>query len=267
MPHLARIQLFPVKSFDPMPCSAVRVLASGALENDRRFALRYQSGRFFNGKRSPRVHSLRTCVDPETRTVTLRQDESGEAQRFHIDTERTALENWLSQFFDEPILLEENAEAGLPDDIEANGPTLVSRSTLDTVASWYDNMSVEEIRLRFRVNLEIDGVEPFWEDRLFAHENAVVRFRIGRVLFDGVNPCARCVVPSRSPVTGAADVAFQRTFLARRRETLPAWAERSRFDHFYRLAVNTRVAQLPNEPTLHIGDPVEVGGIQPLCNG
>jgi len=32
------------------------------------------------------------------------------------------------------------------------------------------------------------------------------------------------------------------TFVQRRRDGFPAWAASSRFDHFYRLAVNSRLA-------------------------
>jgi hypothetical protein len=46
-------------------------------------------------------------------------------------------------------------------------------------------------------------------------------------------------------------------FEARRYETLPYWATRSRFDHFYRLAVNTR--PLPGATgTIHVGDDVQI---------
>jgi hypothetical protein len=45
----------------------------------------------------------------------------------------------------------------------------------------------------------------------------------------------------RNSQTGEADPNFQKTFVTQRRETLPEWVDRSRFNYFYRLAVNTRV--------------------------
>ena len=97
----------------------------------------------------------------------------------------------------------------------------------------------------------------FWEDRLYGvDERSVVRFRIGEVNFEGSNPCARCPVPARDPQTAADLVGFQKRFSDLRRETLPPWAPAARFDHFYRLAVNTRVAPTETGKLLRLGDGV-----------
>ena len=66
-------------------------------------------------------------------------------------------------------------------------------------------------------------------------------FRVGDVQMEGINPCQRCVVPTRDPETGEVDDRFQKIFIQKRQATLPEWVERSRFNHFYRLAVNTRI--------------------------
>ena len=39
-------------------------------------------------------------------------------------------------------------------------------------------MSVEEMRLRLRANLEIGGVPPFWEDQLFTEAGRYVQFQV-----------------------------------------------------------------------------------------
>src|SRR4029079_14548107 len=117
-----------------------------------------------------------------------------EARTFHIDRDRSSLEDCFSARFDMPVTIAENAEAGFPDDPETPGPTFVSTATLECVASWF-RLPLDEVRRRFRANLEIDGGEPFWEDRLFAAVGNVVRFSVGNVSFEGTNPCARCVVP------------------------------------------------------------------------
>jgi uncharacterized protein YcbX len=64
-------------------------------------------------------------------------------------------------------------------------------------------------------------------------------------------------VPPRDPDTGEILVGFQKRFSDRRRETLPAWAEPSRFDHFYRFTVNT-VAPGQGGQALRVGDPVRL---------
>ena len=55
---------------------------------------------------------------------------------------------------------------------------------------------------------------------------------------------------------------FQKTFAENRREGLPPWAAASRFDHFYRLAVNTRPSD-SGTGTIRAGDPVTVLGTAP----
>jgi hypothetical protein len=95
----------------------------------------------------------------------------------------------------------------------------------------------------------------FWEDLLFGEdERSVVRFRVGGVNFEGSNPCARCPVPSRDPQTGADIAGFQKRFSDLRREHLPPWSPAARFDHFYRLASNTRVARTEHGKLLRVGD-------------
>ena len=57
-----------------------------------------------------------------------------------------------------------------------------------------------------------------------------------------MNPCARCVVPSRDPRTGEALAGFQKRFADLRRAALAAEVDATPFTHTYRLAVNTRLA-------------------------
>jgi len=68
------------------------------------------------------------------------------------------------------------AERGLPDDRAAPGPTVVSRATLETVASWFDEIAdATEMRRRLRPNLVLDDCPAFWEDRLFADHGGRAR--------------------------------------------------------------------------------------------
>jgi uncharacterized protein YcbX len=154
--------------------------------------------------------------------------------------------------------LRRNGEVGFPDDLDCPGPTVISTATLSEVASWFKPLDTAQLRLRIRANLEIGGVPPFWEDRLYGVKGSLVRFRIGECLFDGNNPCQRCVVPPRDPFTGANIPEFAKVFARKREEKLPEWAEKSRFNHFYRLAVNTIVPADQAGKMVRVGDPVEV---------
>lgn len=251
---LARIDIYPLKSGNSQSVASAKVLASGALELDRRFALVDEDGLFIHGKRTPLFHALRTHYDPLADTLKL--EHGGRRQGFRLADDGRELEAWLSDYFGLAVRLIENPTAGLPDDTESPGPTVISTATLATVASWFDGLSLEEVRSRFRANLEIDGVEPFWEDRLYRKSGEVVEFRVGSVTFGGVNPCQRCIVPTRESHSGQVWHGFAKQFSQHRAQSLPDWAERSRFDHYYRLCVNTRLVGQPDQ--INVGDVIDV---------
>ncbi len=251
-PRLARIVIYPVKSFDPVLLDQVKVLPNAALENDRRYALSDVSGNYVNGKHEPRVHRLRSIYTPEG-MLYLRDQDARAFTPFHLDSQRAALQDWFGEYFGYPVHLIENREGGFPDDRDAPGPTLVSTASLQTVADWF-RLSLDEVRRRFRANLEIDGVEPFWEDRLVGPVDQPVEFTLGRVQLLGSTVCQRCVVPSRDSQSAQAMPGFAKAFAQLRERALPDWAERSRFDHYYRLTVNTRRPLGSPASWLKVGD-------------
>ena len=257
MPTLARIHLHPVKSLDAQSVDSAVLMAGGALRHDRRFALRDYNGEFVDGKRAPKVHLLRSHFDTATNQLELRVEGSSTVERFDVYVQRRELEAWLTEYFGQPLELVEDPAAGFPDDTESPGPTVISTATLTAVADWFPGLSADETRNRFRANLEIDGVEAFWEDRLVAGEGRVVRFRIGEAELWGTNPCQRCVVPSRNPRSGETTREFAKVFSRFRQQSLPEWAPADRFDHFYRLSVNTRLAG-NRECVLRVGDEVQI---------
>lgn len=259
-PYLSRITIYPIKSLDGQDVDEAVVLRTGALAHDREYCLIDPEGRVYNGKRSgDALLPVRSEVDLARGIVTLRQN--GEAAAFHLERDLEGLAGWFGERLGERVGIARDQEGGFPDDIEAHGPTVVSTETLREVASWFENVDLEEARRRFRANLEIDGVPAFWEDRLFGHDGDTVRFRIGDVTLEGVNPCARCAVPSRDSRTGVIqETGFARIFAERRAKLLPEWARRGRFDHYYRLSVNTRIAESQAGNVLARGDAVTVEG-------
>lgn len=246
--RLAGITIFPIKSLDGVSLERVRVTAAGALAGDREFALLDAQGNWVNGKRHATIHRIRSHFDLDRRSVTLWiQDDPTAPATFNLDGDRTDLAAWFSDYFQQPITIAHNAISGFPDDPAAWGPTVISAKTLSVVASWFEGISVEELRRRLRTNLEMDVPEPFWEEQLYDRPEQPVPFRIGSVDFLGTNPCQRCIVPTRHSQTGEPWPQFQKTMIAQRQATLPAWAERSRFNHFYRLAINTQVPPIAHD--------------------
>jgi uncharacterized protein YcbX len=258
MTYLTAIYIFPIKSLDGVNLDECQVLPGGALAADRGIALVDRDGNFINGKRQAAVHRLRAGFDLGQRTVRLSSDTLPPAL-FHLDDQEAVMCSWLSDFFGVAVRLRRDPVRGFPDDPNAPGPTVTSTATLQTVANWFPGQTAGEMRLRFRMNLELGGDDPFWEDRLFGEPGVVTRFRIGDVEFWGTNPCERCVVPTRSPTTGEVVPGFARLFADRRQQSLPSWSAASRFDHYYRLGVNTRLAEL-HGGRLRVGDEVRVIG-------
>jgi uncharacterized protein YcbX len=257
IPYVSRLFVYPIKSLDRVEVKTATILKSGALKHDRSLAILDSLGKFVNGKRNKKVHAIRSDFDLETNTVSLWLPEKP-INRFDLDRERDKIENWLSEYFGFPVQIEQNLEMGFPDDTISPGATIISTATLETIASWYPGLEVAEVRKRFRTNIEISGVPAFWEDRLFTTPEETVSFQIGDVHFMGVNPCQRCVVVTRNPQTGETYPNFQKTFINKRQETLPEWTERAQFNHFYRLAINTRVPATEVGKTITLGDELKI---------
>jgi uncharacterized protein YcbX len=208
------------------------------------------------------MHLIRASYAPDFSEVTLRAPLDPRKipdATFAFPGDTTAAAAWLSKFLDQPIMIRHDPN-GIPDDLIANGPTITSTASLDTVCEWFPAFTIAEARMRFRTTLEIDGVPTFWEDQLFGPEiRSVIRFRIGDVAFEGSYPCIRCPIPTRDPHTGADTIGFQKRFTQLRQAQLPVWSHRERFDHFYCLATNTRIASSDSGKHLSFGDTLTIG--------
>ena len=220
-----------------------------------------EDGEYVNGKRERAIHRLRSSFDPDRRELTLSEQgaDADAAETFSLDAERGSLNAWLTEYFGYPVSVIRDS-SGMPDDTDAHGPTVISRQTIAAVASWFDDVDPDEMRRRLRPSVVVDAPEPFWEDRLYADRDSVIPFDLGDARLHGVNPCQRCVVPSRDPDTGEETDGFQQRFVEKRRETLPEWADDDWFDHYYRLMVNTRVPEDADASgtTIAVGDPVSI---------
>jgi uncharacterized protein YcbX len=248
VPHIARIDIYPIKALGAVTVPDARVLPSGALEGDRRWALVDGRGRFVNGKHFTNIHALEATYDLAAGEVTI------VGRTFALAAQGGEIAAWCSELLGEPVTWAENAEAGFPDDLVSPGPTLVTSASLAAVCGWF-GLDLAGARLRFRANIEIDGVDvgPFWEDGIHGQS-----LQAGDVEIDAVNPCQRCVVPSRDAATGQAIAGFQKRFAELRKVHLPAGTSTAAFNHFYRFAVNTRIAAREAGKAIRLGDPVAI---------
>ena len=298
MPRIAELVAYPLKSNDGVALDRAELGSAGALRGDRTYALVEAGvdpheasvgggGGYVNGKSEPAVHGLRASyelggltdastadappADATPTAVTLSRParpETGsdaDERRFALPDDADALEAWVGEYLGYAVDLVREPDGGLPDDRAAAGPTVVSRATLETVAGWFDAVAdATEMRRRLRPNVVLDDCPAFWEDRLFADRGEAVRFAAGDAELLGVNPCQRCAVPSRDPDTGAEIDGFRERFITNRRATLPDWTESDRFDHDFRLMVNTVVPEAQWGSTLAVGDEVTIEGVEPI---
>ena len=261
-PYVARLFIYPIKSLDRVECDRVTILESGAVKGDRAWAIFDLNDNFVNGKRNPKIHALRSKFDLKTNILTLQT--GNKTETFSLIEQSEALCSWLSEYFGFKVKIVKNLVMGFPDDIVSPGATIISTATLEAIASWYPELDTDDIRRRFRANIEIAGVPAFWEDRLFAGVNNTVKFQLGKVEFVGVNPCQRCVVVTRDARTGKVYPKFQKIFTQKRKETLPEWTKRSHFNHFFRLAVNTKLSSREMGKEIIIGDRVSGDNLLPI---
>src|SRR6267378_177338 len=155
-PYLTLIQLHPIKALDSVHVKEARIGPGGGLEFDRAWALYSADGQWVNGKRTAAIHLIRAGYAPDFSAVTLsipgdRRGISTSTFGFPGDTAGAA--EWFSAYFEQQINVRYSLE-GFPDDSTANGPTIVSAASLDTVSTWFPGLTGGDVRLRFRTLLK-----------------------------------------------------------------------------------------------------------------
>jgi uncharacterized protein len=255
--RLSRIMVYPIKSLDGVVMKTARITDGGILEFDRVYAIVDEAGAFVNAKRTPHIQLLRTTFDSLFQEVEIGENGSMTRSRFNL-AEPEPFNQWLSNYFGFPVKLMSETKKGFPDDRTAFGPTVTSEASLRTVTEWFPDMELDNARRRFRSNLEIADVTAFWEDHLFGEANQLKSFQIGEVNFLGHNPCQRCVVPTRDPERGTVLPQFQKSFMELRKRNLPSWSNATRFNHYYRFAINTSILESEAGKVLHEGDMITI---------
>lgn len=239
---VGQLRLYPIKSLPGIVVREAKIAATGALEGDRVYAIRDWLGRLVTGKRNKAVHRISAQFDPSLREVTLTAD--GVSSRFPLPDPR--IDAWLSNVLDTRVRLVDGE--GFPDHGDTPGPTVVSLGSMQLIATTF-GLPLDEIRARFRANVELDTADAFVEDRMIG-----AHVTIGDVVLEGAEHCGRCVVPTRDPATGVEMKEFVKTLSKLRETSLPSWSDRAAFPHWYCTAILTRVARSEAGKTLRVGD-------------
>lgn len=193
---------------------AAAVLDEDGIRGDRRLFLVDGHGQMVNGKRQGALQQVRGELDGR-RTLTLRfpdgrvvrgpvePGEQLECRFYSLRRPVRAVEGPFS------AALSEQAGEPLRLVMPADGPSAVDRgrdgaATLVSLASVraLSRLAGEDLDpRRFRMSIEIDGVEPFAEDRWVGRE-----LRVGGARLRVEGHVGRCMITSRDPDSGVVDV-------------------------------------------------------------
>ncbi|PWK24475.1 hypothetical protein LV89_02988 [Arcicella aurantiaca] len=223
MLKLSEIYIYPVKSLGGIALSKANITDRG-LENDRRFMLVDENGRFLSQREFSVLAIFQTEIIDNSLIITnrktgkelvinLSQPSSTNAIQATVwdDTvEALEVSKEASQWFTEALSFQArlvympeeshrktDAQYSLKGDeitsFSDGYPILIAgQASLDDL----NNRLASAINInRFRPNLVFTGGEPFEEDAW--HE-----FTVGDVRFFGVKPCARCIMTTIDQATG-----------------------------------------------------------------
>jgi uncharacterized protein YcbX len=204
----------PVKGLRIANRERVLLDRAGAGE-DRRFYLVEERGWMVNGKHTGTLNEVSAELDGEKRLVLSFPDgskvsdtiELGETlpTRFHSQPRAARLVRGpfsaaLSEHAGEQLRLVQAADGSSAIDRgEEGGVTLISRGSLAVLGLVAEQTSIDA--RRFRMTIEIDGVEPFAEDAWIGRE-----LRVGEAVALVRGHVGRCIVTSRHPESGAVDL-------------------------------------------------------------
>ena len=112
MPKLDRITVYPIKSFDGHDLAGSTVLSSGALAEDRRYALVDGWGKYISGKSCAAIHHIRATFSEDVQEVTL--SSQGQQKSFSIANEQEALAAWCGEIPGEEVSLDRERRRRIP---------------------------------------------------------------------------------------------------------------------------------------------------------
>jgi uncharacterized protein len=261
--YVARIRIYPIKSLDPVEVEEAEI-GIHSLRGDRAFAIVGADGRFVNGKRTGLVNQLQAVYDLAGGLVTLVPRAGGVARTFELREGNPELVAYLEAFFGMKVFFLQRSGGELMDIPVQSSVTVISTGSLESLGRDLAGHSLDDLRLRFRANIELGGVEAFWEDRLFHAPGVGVRFTVGDVEMVGMSPRARCNVPPRDPFTGETDKGFVKMVMASRGGSLPQGSGLLQFGGTYQVAVDCFLGEEEVGKVLRVGDEVRVGGVVDL---
>ena len=214
-PRVARINVTPVKSLRLHHPEEIELQPDGARE-DRRFVLVDDGRRLYNGKRDTSLVRASASWDADARQLEVTMPDGSVVAAEVVPGASTVVEVYGRQVRGRVV---QGPWADAFSDLAGRSLTLVERddgawATDSRPATLVSRASVGLIDgdgRRFRMLLELDGLEPLAEEAWGSR-----RVSVGEVtLLVGV-PTPRCAVPSASPDTGTRDRDVLRELIEKR---------------------------------------------------
>lgn len=215
--RVAALSIAPVKGLRIARAEQLALKPGGA-RGDRRFYIVEERGWMVNGKHSGAFHEVVAELDREgdaEERLTLRFPdgsvvagpvELGEPlqTRFFSRPREARLvlgpfSEALSRHAGEDLRLVQPAAGSGVDRGRLGGVSLISRGSLQGLAALADEPSLDA--RRFRMTVELDGLEPFAEEQWLGRTVAV-----GEALVRLHGNVGRCIVTSRDPESGEVDL-------------------------------------------------------------
>ena len=223
MLKLSEIYIYPVKSLGGIRLDFANTTSRG-LENDRRFMLVDENGRFLSQREHPQLAIFQTEIEGKflkithkktKQNLTINLSPPSQPSLLSVtiwDDNTTAVESsseasaWFTKILEIPVRLvymPEESHRKTDTQYSLTGEEITSfsdgypiliigQSSLDDLNNRLENpVNIN----RFRPNFVFTHGEPFEEDNW--HE-----FTVGNIRFFGVKPCARCIMTTIDQETG-----------------------------------------------------------------
>lgn len=259
-PIISKLRVYPIKSLGYIEMDEAEI-GIHSLKNDRIFAMMDEDGRYINGKRTPKVNELKTEYDLSAGQVIFSDKSIGEKNTFELRENNAKLDQYLSDFFGLHTKLIKNERGQFMDIPTQSSVTIVSEASLQYLQKDLDRHSLENLRLRFRSNIELSGVDAFWEEELYQEPGVGVHFRLGEVEMIGVSPRARCNVPPQNPENGEMDYHFVKNMIASRKVHIPTAQKVLQYGRaHYFLTINVYVPDTAAGKQIKLNDELKIIG-------
>lgn len=104
-PVVDRITIYPVKSLDGTSLQKAQIGNGGSLVHDREYAIIDSNGKYVKGKNNDLVYLLRADIDFDNNIISFRHEAEANWNRFHLQNDKAAVDEFLSSFFKMPVAL------------------------------------------------------------------------------------------------------------------------------------------------------------------